>query len=463
MAKTIKKIVCPQCGSNKVNEVKADYYLCESCKTNFFLDTDDITINHKINNTRTNKEHLSIEQSKKVAKIVSIFVGVFVLYLVGSAMFRNDKNTVDTHATTSEGSAPTATKENARTISPDYKLGSLVQLKDGSVVLVSVITFKDVFANGDGEQLYVVQYDPATGKEINRTKLKVDLSIKGAGRRGGSPIQLFTSANDELYLIVNNYFLYRFDKGQKKFVVVDHTFFDPYKEFSDGVASLEYQDYSDALIVLTNMGKKYAFYPAIKTVLLSDKSSNVYTLALPEPVVETKYKFSEESRDFPDESIQLITYNVQTQKGYPQYDVTFHWGKDFGGSGIFTDKSPYKKRLLTDYQQERAKIVSYKDFTPNRNYVKGGKVLGQDEEGVIIAIKMTILENETYTIQKLKLTDGSILWTKKTDWDSVREVNKVGDLIMILADSYQAVMLNMSGEIVSTVDMNGIRLEATSI
>ncbi|MDR2224323.1 MAG: hypothetical protein LBE34_16550 [Flavobacteriaceae bacterium] len=462
MAKTIKKIVCPQCGSNKVNEVKTDYYLCESCKTNFFLDTDDITINHNIRNTRSNKEHLSIEQSKKVAKIISVFGGVFILYLIGSSLL-GGKDKVAENSSVEKNTTVTPSEDKGRTISPDYKLGALVQLKDDTAVLVSVITFRDVFANGDGQQLYVVQYDPLTGKEISKTKQKVDLSIKGAGRGGGSPIQLFNDADNELYLIINNYFLYRFDKSQKKFVVVDHKFFDPYQEFSDGVAALEYQEYSNTLIVLTNMGKKYAFYPDIKKVFPYDKSSNVYSLPLTEPVIETKYTFSDESRDFPDESIQLITYQMKVQKGYPQKDVTFEWGKDFGGSGIFTDRSPYKKRLITDYQLEKGRVTSYKDFTPGRNYVKGGKVLGQDDEGVIIAIKMSIATNETYTIQKLKRTDGSILWSKKVDWDSVKTVNTVGNLMLLFVDSYNAVLMNMKGEVVSTVDLNGIRIEATSI
>ena len=46
MAKTIKAIICPKCGSNQNTEIKLDYYRCNSCKTEYFLDNDDVNINH---------------------------------------------------------------------------------------------------------------------------------------------------------------------------------------------------------------------------------------------------------------------------------------------------------------------------------------------------------------------------------------------------------------------------------
>ncbi|MEO8255300.1 MAG: hypothetical protein ABI554_13045, partial [Flavobacterium sp.] len=50
MAKTIKAIICPNCGSNQKTEIKPDYFVCESCKTEYYLDSDDIHIIHT-NNT----------------------------------------------------------------------------------------------------------------------------------------------------------------------------------------------------------------------------------------------------------------------------------------------------------------------------------------------------------------------------------------------------------------------------
>ena len=47
MSKRIKAIKCPHCGSTKVKETRPDYYQCKACSTEFFLDDDDININHR--------------------------------------------------------------------------------------------------------------------------------------------------------------------------------------------------------------------------------------------------------------------------------------------------------------------------------------------------------------------------------------------------------------------------------
>ena len=45
MAKNIKAIKCPNCGSIKKLEIRTDYFRCLNCDTEYFLDDDDININ----------------------------------------------------------------------------------------------------------------------------------------------------------------------------------------------------------------------------------------------------------------------------------------------------------------------------------------------------------------------------------------------------------------------------------
>lgn len=45
MAKQIKTIKCPQCGSVRKTEIKPDYFRCDGCTTEYFLDNDDINVN----------------------------------------------------------------------------------------------------------------------------------------------------------------------------------------------------------------------------------------------------------------------------------------------------------------------------------------------------------------------------------------------------------------------------------
>jgi len=45
MAKQIKAIQCPKCGSPQKTQLQLDTYRCDSCGTEYFLDTDAITLN----------------------------------------------------------------------------------------------------------------------------------------------------------------------------------------------------------------------------------------------------------------------------------------------------------------------------------------------------------------------------------------------------------------------------------
>ncbi len=44
MAKQIKAIACPRCRSTQKATIRPDTYRCENCGTEYFLDSDDITI-----------------------------------------------------------------------------------------------------------------------------------------------------------------------------------------------------------------------------------------------------------------------------------------------------------------------------------------------------------------------------------------------------------------------------------
>ena len=48
MPKHIKALKCPSVVARRATLIREDHYRCDSCSTEFFLDSDDITIHHKI-------------------------------------------------------------------------------------------------------------------------------------------------------------------------------------------------------------------------------------------------------------------------------------------------------------------------------------------------------------------------------------------------------------------------------
>jgi len=76
MAKQIKAIQCPKCGSINKTEIKPDYYKCDSCSTEYFLDNDDINVNYNYN---TQKPQLQPFNRKSLL----MFIGIVMAFVIG--------------------------------------------------------------------------------------------------------------------------------------------------------------------------------------------------------------------------------------------------------------------------------------------------------------------------------------------------------------------------------------------
>lgn len=454
MAKTIKKIICPQCGSNEVVETKQDHYHCKSCNTQFFLDNDDITINHNYNTGSRNNEQ-GVQMAKKAIIAVSAVIFVYFGYQLTSFLLM-DTSTSPTVNALGYDTTPPATRP-PREVSASYFSVALMNDPKGNDVIVYSGWYNDIFADkGKEDEVVTVILDTKEGKELSRNILDVDLSLKGSGT-SSSRIDYYRGTNDELFMIVNNYYLFLYNPSQKLFENVTDTFFNKYPEFAGGVAAIESRTFDGCLTVTNNKGKQYAVYEGIEVILPIDKVGTIYDVPLPNGVKKVSYRFSSIGHDFPEEEIQLIQYEHLIQKGYPEYNVNFSWAKDFGGSGVFSERSPYNKVLVRPFAKIKAKIITVKDLTPNHTYVDGGHIITSDSESVTIAIKMSVLTNETYSLQKISAKDGSIIWTKKTDWKEIREVSEEGNNVLVRLSNSNIAVISKDGDIKMTSDLYQIK------
>ncbi len=73
MAKEIKAIQCPKCGSTRKVEIKPEFYRCSSCDTEYFLDNDDVVITHNVNH---NIPGNGFKQGQTIAKKAA---GIFLI------------------------------------------------------------------------------------------------------------------------------------------------------------------------------------------------------------------------------------------------------------------------------------------------------------------------------------------------------------------------------------------------
>jgi len=411
MAKQIKAIKCPQCGSTQVDGTGEDRYRCRSCSTEFWLDSDDITIHHKHEYVGMPTPTMGEDFLKKHKRwVYLISAGFVLLFFFGSTL-------------SSLCSRETMVTSNVRDLLPSssiydryqWDLEGLFSFIDrkGNPILMTWGKREPMVGRSESKDGYfALSVDPDTKKIVKSQAMPEVKEIKSAEARELS--------DGRLYLIINKQKLYEINRTTYELrEVTPAEDFPQIEELSKGIAEIDfYSADEEGLSLMTNLGKKYVLYPIIGK-LYSDKTIwQQFSITPPNASTYTAFTFSSNDRiDYPDELIQLVKYQYRWQVGYPQDEPRFGWQKDYGGSGIFTDRSPYKKVFVLDWTRERSRLVSYQDFTPDAYYFSP-KVLHYDAEQVLIAFRPTIASDSPYTYQCLDARTAEVKWTLQEEASS---------------------------------------------
>jgi hypothetical protein len=232
MAKEIKAVKCPHCGSTQKTELKPDYYRCNSCQTEYYLDNDDININHTYN--YTNSKPLN-QDFKPNMSWIGLLIGFII---ISGAVILINIFKPDRPKTTYASVGSSAEPANEYYVSRNSSIG-FTNADNGPVV----ITIGKREYNGDDTKsgFYVQFYDPINQKEIKVSKVnstfdEVDFNLE---------FREFGDGN--LYYILNKSRLFSIDKSALKANDITESFFTKARGLESGIASLEfaYDDYGD--------------------------------------------------------------------------------------------------------------------------------------------------------------------------------------------------------------------------
>jgi DNA-directed RNA polymerase subunit RPC12/RpoP len=413
MAKNIKAIKCPHCGSIKITTLRPDYYKCDSCGTEFFLDNDDININHNYNYPRNNQD-----QYKAIRIVLFAVVGfIALMFVIGglSALFSKKP---EPNYSTYSSSKTTDKEEEAEPLEWNYASNLLFLDKDNTphvVVVGNVGTFRKRMDENKDNKVYIGLFDPKTGK-----KEWVKALMETPVELSSSDVKLQVFEDQNLYIIVKSKYIYQLDKNTLTYKSVLENYVKDAPSLSTGIAKVEfkYEDYGSAYQIINNEGQNLAYYPLINKSIPDKQLYDERRKKLPNPTTKTEFTFSSKSSYYPEEKIQLIQYSYQYQYGFPKDSPRFSWDKDYGGSGIFTDRDPYKKVLINPWQFKGARLINFKDFTPGRLYFQP-VVVAQNDKTLLIAYKPTPAEDDPLQIQLLDITTGAIQKTITTDLKSI--------------------------------------------
>ncbi len=442
MAKQIKAIKCPQCGSVKNTEIKADLYQCRSCGTDFFIDNDDININHYYHNDRQSSPLNQLLTLKIIGYTTLSFIVVSIVYSIISSLFTSPPSSKTTYSTYKREEV------KKEVIKWDIqKICGFVNKDKKSFICVIGNQISDSSSVGN-KIPHIGIYDPVDGKQLSMKPIEAAPKL--------SDVSIRQFENGDMYFIINKTKLFSINPQSFSFSEVSPETYKDLPDMESGFAFIEfvYDNYGDGFKLMTNSGKERYYYPLIRKIYNKDQFDSAITETTSQVETRTAYRFSARSLDFSEEKIQLIKYNYFFLSGFPRDTPRFEWVKDYGGSGIFTDRSPYKKVLLRPWSKERARVISFSDFTPGRLYFSAS-VLTFDKNNVLIYFKPSMAPDALPQLQLINAENAEIKWT--IPWEE--NVNTVKAVVaengyLIIGHKHSWLINKSTGETVHSTDFN---------
>ena len=410
MSKTIKTIKCPQCGSTRVDQIREDHYRCRSCSTEFWLDSDDITIHHRHEYPGGTGPALEEDFLKKYKKHVYLVTGVFMFFVF---VFPFISSLLQRPSIKSPLERALSADEDQEQYFWSWEEVTAFLDRKGQPVIMGIGT-RRMSRRRDGreqETRLAVTVSPETKKLLKVQELTDLKSLEEA--------TLQELSDGRIYLIINDRKIYEVNRGNYELrEIVPQVEFPEVKELAKGISQIEFNHSDpDGLTLMTSLGKKYIFYPVLKKIYTENELWNAYEAMPPNPQVYTAFQFSTISiSEYTEELIQLVKYQYRWQVGYPKNKPSFQWQKDYGGSGIFTDRDPYRKVFISDWSKQRSRLVSYKDFTPEAYYFSP-EVLHYDDNQVFITYRPTVDKDAPRIYQCLDARTAEVKWTHQEDSD----------------------------------------------
>ena len=446
MAKEIKVIKCPNCGSVNKTELKTDFYKCNACQTEYFLDNNDVNINYNHNYNHSTPINNNERTIKVLAMVFGGIIGLFFLIFILSAIFSRDEPTPNN---TYSVSTADKDEEDETFFASRYTCMSFLQPSTQQPVIVMLEgrrynSPKNEAKNGS----YIAFYNPIKKQLISEQKV-TEKSLSTSD----FPFRTFSDGN--IYMVSDRSKLLKLNKETFKIEEAGKKFFEANEQLQGGVASIDfvYSDNGDGLVILTNDGKKRYYYPLIQKLYTEDqyyRANNGFNSVMPYAKNKTIHIFTEESSDYPEEKLQLLQITYKDNGPAPK-DVTerLRWAKDYGGSGIFTERDPYKKVLVGQYDKERGRILNWKDITPGRLYFSPS-VLLDDEQTLIIQFRGDANVKSGFKLQQINRQTGAVEWTVPFENnENLKTLLKYKDGFAGVNSNEELVVLDKKGNTVS--------------
>ena len=425
----IKALKCPQCGSTRATKISEDHYRCDSCSTEFYLDSDDITIHHKVETKPAPNTSL-----RRLLLIILAPAAFFSLITIGLIVWGSSRE---------ETSRERDGEEHM-----SYACERLIAFSSTAgrpiVVLCGAARRDDSSGDWDHAKGIMYFFDGETYEIIKKLELP-DVT----GRVSVTDARQFEDGT--YYVVLNKKRLFAIDRST---LDVKEIHGEDYKlpELSEGFGKLAlyFHEYGDALEVETNLGKKFVYYPIANKLYTDQSIFKAYEDKLPAPKLRTRFTFSEQmmGSDYKDEQIQLVRYQTLEQLGYPRRTPHFGWEND--------RHSYYPKKIfVSQYFVEESRLQSYEDFTPGAYYFSP-TVLYESADQILISFKPTAAADAKKMLRCLDAQTGQVLWSCSEGLDGLDFCLGVARFSggYVLVDYSHSWLISSEGKVMTCVDIH---------
>ena len=425
----IKALKCPQCGSTRATKISEDHYRCDSCSTEFYLDSDDITIHHKVETKPAPNTFL-----RRLLLIILAPAAFFSLITIGLIVWGSSR----------EGNSEKGSGEEHMSYACERLIAFSSTAGRPIVVLCGAVRRDDSSGDWDHAKGIIYFFDGETYEIIKKLELP-DVT----GRVSVTDARQFEDGT--YYVVLNKQRLFAIDRST---LDVKEIHSEDYKlpELSEGFGKLAlyFHEYGDALEIETNLGKKFVYYPIANKLYTDQSIFKAYKDKLPAPQLRTHFTFSEQmtGSDYKDEQIQLVRYQTLEQLGYPRRTPHFGWEND--------RHSYYPKKIfVSQYFVEESRLQSYEDFTPGAYYFSP-TVLYESADQILISFKPTAAADAKKMLRCLDAQTGQVLWSCSEGLDGLDFCLGVARFSggYVLVDYSHSWLISSEGKVLTCVDIH---------
>lgn len=428
MAKKIKAIKCPQCGSTRQEKIDDEHFKCKSCHAEYILDSDDININHHYNyNPAIPQTPIS---AKKLAGIVG-FVLLSMAILMGLGICNSGSETRNS---------------NPLQVNRYFfhnQTNAFLFDDQGTPKLLNFGLINGGGLDRDNpllKQIHMGVYD-LKSKQYEQVLAIQDLMHDNSRENVAVNFQQFDDGL--IYILYRNSKVFTYNIQTKKLTDITADIQSKVPAMNTGIGQVKFNFKYYALDLNSNTGKKATYFPSTQLILGESYDPSYLSTIRSNDSIKVGYTTTDTRPGF------LVQYEQYKKTGYPVYKI-----QEFKVQ--LNDKDQAVKVLTDTYEDRVALIRNTKIMNPTAAQFNL-RFIGNNEKYIAYLYKLSVNEGEKFQVQMMD-DAGKALWTYNSGLENIALhgtlLTKDGTIVLYVGVQYYIIRDGKLQYTIKHEDMN---------